>query len=102
MCWSGTSTYFTIDGSRAIWQARGGRKTRLKEEQPVIDFAYATVVSIKPIRAGQMFGKDNIWVKRPGTGRILANRFDDVLGRRALRDIPAEVHVNPEDIEGFA
>jgi sialic acid synthase SpsE len=91
-----------IEGSRAIWQARGGGKTRLREEQPVIDFAYATVVSIKPIRAGQVFGKDNIWVKRPGTGRILANRFDEVLGRRAVRDIPAEVHVNPEDIEGFA
>lgn len=91
-----------IEGSRAIWQARGGRKTRLEEEQPVIDFAYATVVSIKPIKAGQVFGKDNIWVKRPGTGRILANRFEDVVGRRALRDIPAEVHVDPEDVEGFA
>ena len=42
-----------IDGSRAVWQARGGRKTILPEEQPVIDFAYATVVSIAPIKAGR-------------------------------------------------
>jgi sialic acid synthase SpsE len=91
-----------IEGSRAIWQARGGSKTRLKEEQPVIDFAYATVVTIAPVKAGEKFTKSNVWVKRPGTGKILANRLDDVTGRKALRDIPADVHVNPEDIEGFA
>lgn len=90
-----------IDGSRAIWQARGGSKTRLQDEQPVIDFAYATVVSIAPIKAGEAFSRKNIWVKRPGTGKILADRFEDVIGRTALRDIPAEVHVQPEDIDAF-
>jgi len=90
-----------ITGSRAVWQARGGSKTRLPEEQPVIDFAYATVVSIAPIKAGDVLSRQNIWVKRPGTGPILADRFDRVIGLRALRDIPADVHVNPEDIDGF-
>jgi N-acetylneuraminate synthase len=90
-----------VNGSRAIWQARGGGKTRLPEEQPVIDFAYATVVSIAPIRAGDAFTRANTWVKRPGTGRILAERFDEVIGAKAARDIPADVHVNPEDVVGF-
>lgn len=90
-----------IEGSRAIWMARGGSKTRLVEEQPVIDFAYATVVTIAPIRIGETFSRDNIWVKRPGTGKILSERFDDIVGRRATRDIPADVHVQPTDIEGF-
>lgn len=90
-----------IDGSRAIWQARGGRKTRLSEEQPVIDFAYATVVTIATVRSGEVFSRDNLWVKRPGTGKILAERLDDVIGRTALRDIPADVHVQPEDVAGF-
>lgn len=90
-----------IEGSRAIWQARGGAKTRLPEEQPVIDFAYATVVSVAPIKAGDVLSRDNIWVKRPGTGRILAERFEQVIGRRASRDIPADVHVSPDDIDGF-
>ena len=91
-----------IEGSRAIWQARGGSKTRLPEEQPVIDFAYATVVSVAPIKAGDVLSRSNIWVKRPGTGRILAERFEQVIGLRALRDIPADVHVSPDDIDGFA
>jgi sialic acid synthase SpsE len=91
-----------IEGTRAVWQARGGSKNILAEEQPVIDFAYATVVTIAPVKKGEPFSKSNIWVKRPGTGPIHATRFDDVLGRTALRDIPAEVHVRPEDIAGFA
>ena len=91
-----------IEGTRAVWQARGGSKNILPEEQPVIDFAYATVVTIAPVKKGEPFSKNNIWVKRPGTGPIHATRFDDVLGRTALRDIPAEVHVRPEDIAGFA
>ena len=90
-----------VQGSRAIWQARGGAKTILAEEQPVIDFAYATVVSIAPIRKGEAFTRDNVWVKRPGTGPIKADRFEDVLGKTALADIPAEVHVRPEQIQGF-
>jgi sialic acid synthase SpsE len=90
-----------IDGARAIWQARGGGKTRLPEEQPVIDFAYATVVTIAPVKAGDVFSRANTWVKRPGTGPILAERLDDVFGRKAVRDIPAHVHVQPGDIEAF-
>ncbi len=91
-----------IDGSRAVWQARGGRKDILPEEQPVIDFAYATVVSIAPIRSGETFNRSNLWVKRPGTGAIHASRLEEVLGRRASRDIPVDCHLAVEDIEGFS
>ncbi len=109
--WPGPDTGISIEpqeladllkGSRAVWEARGGRKTRLPEEQPVIDFAYATVVTIKPVKAGDKLSRDNIWVKRPGTGPIHADRFEEVLGKSAARDIPADVHVKPKDIEGFA
>jgi len=91
-----------IEGTRAIWQARGGAKTRLEEEQPVIDFAYATVVTTASVKAGEMFSRDNTWVKRPGTGKILAERLGDVIGRKAVRDVPADVHVQPEDVAGYA
>jgi N-acetylneuraminate synthase len=91
-----------IEGSHAIWAARGGAKTILAEERPVIDFAYATIVTIAPLKAGEEFTRANTWVKRPGTGPILASRLDDVLGRTATRDIPADVHIQPHDIKGFA
>jgi sialic acid synthase SpsE len=91
-----------IEGSRATWEARGGGKTILPEEQPVIDFAYATVVTIAPIKAGETFSMENIWVKRPGTGAIKADCFDDVLGKQATRDLEAEIGVDPDDIGGFS
>ena len=108
--WPGPDTGISIEpseladlivGSKAIWQARGGQKTILAEEKPVIDFAYATVVSIAPIQAGQSFTRDNVWVKRPGTGKILADRLEDVLGKRATRDLAADIHLEPGDIESF-
>lgn len=72
-----------IEGSGAIHQALGGDKTILPEEQPTIDFAYACVVAIRDIQPGETLGMDNIWVKRPGTGEILARDFQGLLGRRA-------------------
>jgi N-acetylneuraminate synthase len=89
-----------IDGSRAVWKARGGRKDILPEEQPVIDFAYATVVAIAPIKAGEVFSMSNIWVKRPGTGPLKSDRFNDVLGKRAARDVEDDRHITHADIEG--
>jgi sialic acid synthase SpsE len=90
-----------ILGSQEIATMRGGEKNAAEEEQPTIDFAFATVVTIKPVKAGELFTKDNIWVKRPGTGAILAERYDDVLGQRAVNDVASDVHIEVGDIEGF-
>jgi len=90
-----------IDGAKAVWQARGGHKDILPEEQPVIDFAYATVVSIAPIKAGEAFSLANVWVKRPGTGPLRADRFNDIIGKRATRDVAPERHISPADVEGL-
>lgn len=105
--WPGPDTGFSIEphelhalieGSKAVWQALGGAKDILPEEQPVIDFAYATVVSIKAIKEGERFTKENVWVKRPGTGPILAEQLNQVLGKTASRDIKADRHLDPADI----
>ncbi len=87
-----------IAGSRAIWEARGGAKGPSKGEAPTIRFAYASVVSIAPIKKGQRFSKDNLWVKRPGTGNFLAKDYEKLLGKRASRDIPTDVQLRRADI----
>lgn len=76
-----------IEGSRAIHAALGGKKQILSEEQPVINFAYASVVSTRPIKKGDMLTKDNIWVKRPGTGEIRAEEYPKILGKKAKNNI---------------
>jgi N-acetylneuraminate synthase len=87
-----------IIGSQEIATMRGGNKEAAKEEQPTIDFAFATVVTIKPIKKGEIFTKDNIWVKRPGTGEINAENFANILGKTAIQDIDVDKHVSWSDI----
>lgn len=87
-----------VKGSRAVWEARGGEKTVLPTEKPVIDFAYASVVTLRPVRRGEAFTTDNTWAKRPGTGPIPARDLAKVLGRRAARDLAANVQVGPGDL----
>ena len=90
-----------IIGAKDIYTMRGGNKEAAKEEQPTIDFAFATVVTIKPIEKGELFTKDNIWVKRPGTGQILAEKYNDVLNKISAKDIPINTHVSISDIKDF-
>ncbi|MBU2633562.1 N-acetylneuraminate synthase family protein [Patescibacteria group bacterium] len=87
-----------ITGSNAIHQARGGRKNILEEEKPTISFACASVVSIKDIKKGEKFTEENIWVKRPGTGEILAEHFEYVLGAFASRNINKGFFIKVSDV----
>jgi len=82
-----------INGSKAIHEAMGGKKEILIEEKPTIDFAYASVVAIKDIQPGEVFSYDNIWVKRPGTGELLAKDFDKILGKQSLFQIKKDSQI---------
>lgn len=87
-----------VNGAKAIFQSLGGQKKILKEEKPTIDFAYACVVAIKPIKKGEKFTKDNLWVKRPGTGEIKAIDFKKVLGKKASRNIENHSQIKRSDL----
>ena len=87
-----------IEQSRILHTELGGTKGPAKEEQVTIDFAFATVVTIAPVKAGEPFTMQNLWVKRPGTGAIPAERFESILGKKARRDIPADTHLAEGDV----
>ena len=88
-----------INGSAEIAKMRGGVKEAAKEEQVTIDFAFATVVSIQPIKKGELFSKENLWVKRPGTGEIKAEHYNELLGKCAKHDIAIDQHISYNDVE---
>jgi N-acetylneuraminate synthase len=88
-----------IVGTNEIWQMRGGTKQPAQEEQVTIDFAFATVCSIQDIKKGDLLTKDNIWVKRPGTGKILAEHYNGILGKRATRTIQNDEQLGYEDFD---
>jgi sialic acid synthase SpsE len=87
-----------VRGSRAVFDALGGGKTILPDEQPTIDFAYACVVTTREVKEGDVFSNENIWVKRPGTGEIKAKDFERVLGRPAARQLAANTQVSWKDL----
>lgn len=87
-----------IIGSEEIAKMRGGKKEAARAEQVTIDFAFATVVTIKPVRKGEKLTKENIWVKRPGTGEIKAGSYNEILGKEFNKDIGNDEHISWKDI----
>jgi sialic acid synthase SpsE len=105
--WPGPDVPISIDppelrdlilGTKAIHAALGGHKLVLPEEQPTIAFAYACVVAVKDIEPGESLTRENIWVKRPGTGEIKAADYGAVLGRIARRALRKDAQLEWADI----
>ena len=88
-----------LRAAREVPLMLGGTKEAAKEEQVTIDFAFATVVTIKDIKKGETFTKDNLWVKRPGTGKILAKDYEKILGKKATMDIKDDTQITWDMIE---
>ena len=86
------------EGAKIIALQRGGHKGPAAEEQVTIDFAFATICTIRPIKKGEAFTMENIWVKRPGKGGMSAEQFEEVLGKIASRDIEPDIQIQPEYI----
>jgi N-acetylneuraminate synthase len=88
-----------ITSSAEMALMRGGTKKPALEEQVTIDFAFATVCTIAPIKKGEALTKENIWVKRPGTGKILAENFNNILGKIATRNIENDEQLDFSDFD---
>lgn len=89
-----------LQAAKDIPKMLGGKKEAVCEEQVTIDFAFATAVTIQPIKEGEEFTKDNIWVKRPGTGEIKAEHYDDLLGKKASCDIAVDTQLTWKMVRG--
>ena len=57
------------------------------------------ITAIKDIKKGDKFTKENLWVKRPGTGEILAEEYNNILGKTASEDILNDNHLNWANIK---
>ena len=87
-----------MNSSNIIYLQRGGEKSFLKEEQVTRNFAFASIVSVKKILKGEKLSKNNIWVKRPGTGHFSAENYKYVLGKKASRIIKKNYQIKKNDI----
>ena len=82
-----------LKAAREITKMLGGKKEKAQQEQITADFAFASVVTIKPVKKGEAFTESNIWVKRPGTGEIHAREYSGILGRKSACNIEADTQL---------
>ncbi|RXK55709.1 polyhydroxyalkanoate biosynthesis repressor PhaR [Oleiharenicola lentus] len=87
-----------IEGSRILFEARGGDKGPVDAEAPTIAFAFASVVAIRDIPAGEKLSDENIWLKRPGGGDFSVPDYPNLLGRTARRPIRKGLQLRREDV----
>lgn len=87
-----------IQGSRNIFDARGGEKGPVDAEKPTIAFAFGSVVAVEDIRAGEKLSERNIWVRRPGGGDFSAADFDALLGRVTRSTIARGARLRRSDL----
>jgi N,N'-diacetyllegionaminate synthase len=75
-----------VSAIRHIEQALGsGIKQISPSELKNKRIARKSIVTIQPIKAGEVFSVENVTAKRPGTG-ISPMRWDEVIGKKAPRD----------------
>ena len=79
-----------VHGIRNIEKALGdGIKRPSLSELKNKPIARRSIVAARPIKSGEVFSEENLVAKRPGTG-ISPMRWDDVIGRNAIRDFRAD------------
>jgi len=87
-----------IAGSAAIFQARGGKKELIEEEQVTMDFAFASVIADRAIQAGERLDEGNLWVRRPGTGDFKVDDYEHLIGRVAAQAIRKGAQIKTSDL----
>ena len=88
-----------IRDSKIIFSMLGGKKEAAVEEKVTMNFAFASVVSIEKINKGDVFTKNNIWVKRPGNGEIIARNYTKILGKVSKNNIDKDTQIKYSDID---
>lgn len=87
-----------VDGVHKIEKALGSEKKVRPKEEPIRQWAFRSIVSIKDIRKDEVITEDMIWSKRPGTG-IPSYKMEEVLGKKAKRDIQCNSLLSYDDFE---
>ncbi len=90
---------FLKKSANDIFYSNGKNKKISSIEKKTAKFAFSSVVSTKNILPGEKFTKDNIWVKRPGTGYFKAASFYKISGKKAKKPILKDNFIKKNDVK---
>jgi N-acetylneuraminate synthase len=87
-----------IEGSKIIFEARGGKKMPLKQEKKTIAFAFPSVVAEKRLKNGDTITKENITLKRPGGGDFGIDDLKSLYGKKVTQDIKKNTQIKKNSL----
>lgn len=87
-----------VDGVDKVYRSMGSEKKVRPKEEIIRQWAFRSIVSTRDISEGEIIEQDMIWSKRPGTG-IPSHKMNEVIGRKARRDIRKNELLAYEDFE---
>ena len=88
-----------VNSIRRIEAAMGtGIKQPVDREKASLTWARKSIVAAVDIAKGKIITRELLSFKRPGTG-ISPKRIDQVLGKKAQKDIPRDALITEQDIK---
>lgn len=87
-----------IKGVKLIHHAMPGGIEPVRKEKKTAEFAFASVVSDRDIRAGETLNSKNIWVRRPGTGDFSAESYESLFGKKLKKSIKKNTQIKRNHI----
>ena len=82
-----------LRGISLIHKAKPGGIKPVKEEENTAKFAFASVVSNKELKVGEILTKNNIWVRRPGNGDFSAEKFHSLFGKKIKKSVKKNTQI---------
>ncbi len=89
---------YLINKSKEIHFASRNPKKRTLLEEEVYKFARASIVADRDIKEGQIIEEKDIWARRPGNGEIPGYEFDNIIGKKANRDLKKNEQIKWGDL----
>jgi N-acetylneuraminate synthase len=86
--------------SSEVFEASGGGKGPADEEAVTVAFAFASVVVTQDLKAGDVLGPDNLWVKRPGGGDFGPTELAGLYGKTVREPLRAGYQLKQESLGG--
>lgn len=92
---------FLIDRSKEIHTALNNPKVRTAPEEDVYRFARGSVVADKDLPAGYVVTEADIWARRPGSGEISVQYFDQLIGKQLTQSVKRNQQLRWSDFVGM-
>lgn len=93
---------FLIDRSKEIHTALHNPKVRTGPEEDVYRFARGSIVADRDLPAGHVLTEKDIWARRPGSGEISVQHFDELVGATLTRAVQRNQQLLWSDLAGLS